>query len=67
MGDTCGLSVEAVASSGFAVLNVKLMRGGCKSGDAIGLPTGDLSTRTTGGPETSCDVPGGSVGRRRVS
>ena len=67
MGDTRGLSVEAVACPGSAVLDVKLMRGGCKSGSAIGLPTGHLPTRTTGGSGTSSDVPGGSVGRRRVS
>jgi hypothetical protein len=67
MGDTCGLSMEAVVSSGFVVLSVKLMRGGCKSGGAIGLPTGGLPRGTTGGPGTSCGVPGGSVGCRRVS
>ena len=67
MGDTRGLSVEAVASPGFTIHNVKPMRGGLMSGGSIGLPTGDLPTRTTGGPGTSCDVSGGSVGRRRVS
>ena len=62
MGDTCGFSVEAVASPGSTILDDKLMRGGCMSGGVI-----DLSTRATGVPGTSCDVPGGSVGRRRVS